>query len=149
MAKRISDYPAKSTFSNNDLYDCSSEDGAGGYISQKVTGKQLREEAVRQGVLRYRALLSQTGVSDASIVVLENNLGFTPAITYSDVGQQTVVLGFSPAANKTIIRTGSIDGQIGNSPLSSGSFKIYTNTYVGVASNNLLNNTYLEIDVYP
>lgn len=82
MAKKISDYPAKTSFNDTDLYDCSTDDLTGGYVSQKVTYLQLRNNIFG---IRFDQTYNETIISQLNTL----NSGFGETLLAA------------PGANKT------------------------------------------------
>lgn len=96
----------------------------------------------------YVATLSQGGTSAPVPVVLKNTLGGTLVFSRSDVGQYAAVLaGAFPTASKIWISPNSITDAAGNTIVisrgSANQIDISTN------SDNALNDTAIEIRVYP
>ena len=99
----------------------------------------------------YTALLTQTGTSAPTAVVLENTLGFEPTWLYSSTGlysttnpifqnNKTTVNIFQNINGYSYLFYGYIIGNI----IYIGSVFLFSN----IAQNNLLTNTGIEIRVY-
>lgn len=107
----------------------------------------------------FRALLTQVGTSDPTVVILENTLGFTPTFSYSGPGEYNcVAAGGSFPINKTYVNIAAgqtIDGVEGGimastSPITfAGSFIIFTTGFSSGPQDNELLNTSFEILIYP
>jgi hypothetical protein len=57
----------------------------------------------------YTALLSQSGTSAPTAIVLENTLGVTPTLTYNNVGDYTIECTGCFTTDKTTVSTGYTD----------------------------------------
>jgi len=105
------------------------------------------------GYKKYTALLTQVGTDDPSVVILENTLGGIPTVTYSSDGNYFITLVGKWTSNKTGVFTAQLDSAIfsalilDNDTITISTQNISTGT--PVASNGLLNNSLIEIRVYP
>ncbi|MCA9747523.1 MAG: hypothetical protein KC414_00280, partial [Romboutsia sp.] len=107
----------------------------------------------------YRALVTQSGTSAPTAVVLENTLGGTPVWSYITPGTYRLTLSGAFTLNKTAINIGNNNffSTIFNAPyqvLIDHSVVDYIEVYptdIGTLTqaNDLLINTYIEILVYP
>jgi hypothetical protein len=102
----------------------------------------------------YTALLTQTGLTPPTVVVLENTLGFTPTWEYVDLGwYRTNNTSFT---EKTAIFLGNPDTSTGTEVLtfassrtpSSGGSVVIQSRNAGARTNGMFFNTPIEIRVY-
>jgi len=102
------------------------------------------------GYKSYIALLTQTGTSAPVPVVLINTLGFIPSYAYSSAGQYTIT-GTSFPSNKTAVITSGINnpGTIAKTILSSTQILLFTYDDSGTSVDTLLEDSFIEIRVYP
>lgn len=100
--------------------------------------------AVTPGVKRYKALISQTGTSAPTAIVLENSLG-TVTFGYSSAATYTVNSSGLFTANKTALymTSKSASNGIGLNQLNANTLNLLTQ------SDGFLSNTTLLIEVYP
>lgn len=123
--------------------------GTAKYIltSSSVEGQGLINTKV------YRALLTQTGTSAPTAVVLENTLGVTPTFSYVGVGNYTLTATGVVTAGKMFARiqaalTGGYWSSV-NTLSSPNTVQIQTFNNVGGGTNAQLNSTPIEIIIYP
>jgi len=99
----------------------------------------------------YVALLTQTGTSTPTAVVLENTLGGTPTLGYTSAGLYTVTLTGAFTANKTVtltnINSTNVLYSMQAERTSANVVSVTTKSTV-TATNALMTNSILEIRVY-
>jgi antitoxin component HigA of HigAB toxin-antitoxin module len=113
-------------------------------------------------VLRYKALLTQSGTDAPVATVLENSLGGTPSITYVDVGTYNLTLDKAFRTNKTFVLTGlglsfsSFTGTlfryqiIGEDTIRLFTYLLDAGDITSVSlANGKLSNFSIQIEVYP
>jgi len=109
-------------------------------------------DSTYKGYKVYTAILSQSGTSDPTSIVLENTLGFTPTYQYSDVGEYRInsVAGF--ITNKTVVILGQMNNQLNGSVIVDTSRINITSQDLSsgtpFGTDGLLANTLLEIRIY-
>lgn len=119
--------------------------------TELVTLDQLNA-AAPSGVKRYKALISQTGTSAPTVIVLENSIG-TITFGYSSVGGYTISSSGLFTVDKTFwnIPSGP-NGNNTNSINQATASLMYlwsTNVVTGVNVNNGMADTPILIEVYP
>ena len=108
----------------------------------------------------YKALLTQSGTSAPVATVLENTLGGTVVWSYSGPGQYTGTLAGAFTENKTfVLIQGSNDGDTSSAYIYDRAYRNSGGDEIGVvtaiiadppvATNSLLNSTFLLVEVYP
>lgn len=101
----------------------------------------------------YTALLTQVGTDDPSVVILENTLGGIPTVTYSSDGNYFITLVGKWTSNKTGVFTAQLDSAIFSALILDNDTIIIStqniSTGTPIASNGLLNNSLIEIRIYP
>jgi hypothetical protein len=101
----------------------------------------------------YRALLSQNGTDNPVVTILENTLGAAVVWTYDAVGSYLGTCTGVFTVNKTAIHTGQNYGNLGNEvtyAYPNDVDTVYIETIDDkVSANDILNNTFVEILVYP
>lgn len=112
-----------------------------------VTLSQLESYGSTATYKKYVALLTQSGLNVPTAVILENTLGGTPTMGRPNVGEYTVTLTGVFTANKTTLIITPRDGEIIGTRWTDAN-TITITTYLGLASDNVLNNTTFEIRVY-
>lgn len=103
------------------------------------------------GYLVYTAIISQTGTSAPTAIVLENTIGAI-TLSYSLVGQYRINSSGLFTLNKTVIYGNSISNNsdtIFYIPQTVNYCSINTRTLGGSTANDILFNTFVEIRVYP
>lgn len=150
MEQRIYDLPnAPLPLDPDSYYEVLVPDGssATGYTSCKV------KPSSNQPYKKYVALLSQLSTSAPSAVVLENTLGAVPVWSYHSTGNYDLTLSGAFTANKTFVILGQYSSAIISSNLiSTNVVRISTEDASGgtpSALNGILDNTAIEIRVYP
>ena len=105
------------------------------------------------GYKKYTALLTQVGTDDPSVVILENTLGGIPTVTYSSDGNYFITLVGKWTSNKTGIFTAQLNSAIFSALILDNDTIIIStqdiSTGTPIASNGLLNNSLIEIRIYP
>lgn len=105
------------------------------------------------GYKKYTALLTQVGTDDPSVVILENTLGGIPTVTYSSDGNYFITLVGKWTSNKTGIFTAQLNSAIFSALILDNDTIIISTEYIStgtpIASNGLLNNSLIEIRIYP
>jgi hypothetical protein len=108
------------------------------------------------GVKRYKALLTQSGTDAPVATVLENSLGVVPSYGYVDVGTFTITATGVLTLNKTTILFGSnistdfLDTAfIQSTNLTLDGLTFWTYDFQTNATNGVLLNTLITIEVYP
>lgn len=103
--------------------------------------------------LVYTALLNQAGTDDPTVTILENTLGEEPAITYDSIGNYRITLVGKWTTDKTAVFTQQIGATIFSSLILDNDTIIISTEYIStgtpIASNGLLNNSLIEIRIYP
>lgn len=100
---------------------------------------------------KYVALLTQSGTSAPTVIVLENTLSGNPASSYFSQGRYRLTLtGAFPNANKVAILLGHTDGssQLVASWVDANKIEVNTSDFAASFQNNLLFNDTIEIRVY-
>lgn len=101
---------------------------------------------------KYVALLTQTGTSAPTAIVLENTLGFTPTWTYDSVGTYFINSSTGFTLNKTFVM---IANGLNQSPVtgiyiqSTSRIDVVTTSAVFGLVNDALFKTAIEIRIYP
>lgn len=109
------------------------------------------------GVKKYKALLTQTGTSAPTAVVLENSLSGTPTFSYNGVGNYSLTLAGEFVSNKTFvlfgvgdqvqsISTGIVMSSVAAQP---NNVAIFTFDAADVPTDEILYSTAILIEVYP
>ncbi|HLF53538.1 MAG TPA: hypothetical protein VI621_14670, partial [Flavobacterium sp.] len=95
----------------------------------------------------YTALLTQSGTSAPTAIILENTFGVVPTFTYEGVGQYSVTLNGGFITDKTwqMISSNNIGSQDKLEIYDNGDDSVWIDT---VTSNGKLNKTPIEIRVY-
>lgn len=105
------------------------------------------------GYKKYTALLTQVGTDDPSVVILENTLGGIPTVTYSSDGNYFITLVGKWTSNKTGVFTAQLGSAIFSALILDNDAIIIStqniSTGTPIASNGLLNNSLIEIRIYP
>lgn len=124
-----------------------------------ATGKAVYVNGVSipVGYKVYRALVSQTGLNNPTAVILENTLGGVPVWTRAGIGDYRLTLAGVFTANKTTAREGiaylyasSFPRYFAGDRLSSNVYQVLTySNAAGLAADDVLLNTLIEIFVYP
>lgn len=107
----------------------------------------------------YKALLTQTGTSAPTAVILQNTFGATLVITRGGVGDYTITLAGAFTANKTVIKHKTIvmydntisfiGGAFISRRVDSDTIQLFTqDTIGGTDTDAILTNEYIEIEVY-
>jgi len=98
---------------------------------------------------KYEALLSQQALQDPTVSsLLNNNTGQTLTWVYTDVGQYTAVGDF-PDITKCALIPGTSPGASHIASLfTTSSVTIFTFDTAGLAANEVLSNTFIEIRIY-
>jgi len=99
----------------------------------------------------YTALLTQTGTSAPTAIVLENTLGVTPTLGYNNVGQYSISATGAFTIDKTWIIFNSVNANaqtISNNLKQLDGVSILTRSMSGTSINDVLNSTEIEIRVY-
>ena len=127
--------------------------GTGEAITLVDAGGNLkRGDAVISGVKRYKALISQTGTSAPTVIVLENSLG-TITYGYSSVGGYTISSSALFTVGKTYwnVQSGPNANTTSaiNQATSSSMILWTTQVSTGANINAGLNSTPILIEVYP
>lgn len=150
MEKRIYDLPnAPLPLDPNSYYEVLIPDGssATGYTSCKIKPSNI------SGVKKYKALLSQSGTSAPTVHILENTLSGTPVWSYSSNGVYNATLSNEFTLNKTSVKLGqNPDSLISSVIISTSVISVNSQDLSGgtpSAANGLLDNTVIEIEVYP
>jgi hypothetical protein len=145
---RISELTAHSTgvLAATDLIEVSQDLGAGIFGSRKLTGLQLRN-----GIKTYKANLTQTGTSAPTATVFINTLSGTPTFSYVGVGSYELTLTAEFTNNKTyvIMNTGGKNGFARAWRVDVDKIRVETYTTLFVASNDILDQVSLIIEVHP
>lgn len=130
-------------------------------IMQNDTPKETTTQAIADlgggggsSYLVYTALLTQSGTDAPVATVLENTLGGTVVWSYGGAGLYTATLAGVFTANKTavFISSSDVEGNPYSFAAKSQTEDTVSVTIVftdGVPSNDVLNNTSIEIRVYP
>ncbi|MNX35444.1 hypothetical protein D3C86_657100 [compost metagenome] len=117
-----------------------------------ASGLIKRGDAVVSGVKRYKALISQTGTSDPTVIVLDNSLGFTPVWTRTAIGAyEGSMPGIAPDKTIRLISGETNDDYtfgISMGTLGGSHLKV-TTRLAGVPTDSLLNKTSIIVEVYP
>lgn len=123
--------------------------------SQKIAISDLRKTLIPYSV--YKALITQSGTGDPTVIVLENTLGGDIVWTRSSLGIYNGVLsGAFPDANKFFAKNGFVMNvdvssvaikPFGISRVDSDNIKIQTGT-TSTLQDGVLNSTPIEIQVY-
>ena len=96
----------------------------------------------------YSALISQSGTSDPTVIVLKNTIG-NIVWSYSDVGDYIGTLAGAFTANKTMCFYGSILGRFMYiEVMSTDTLELSTANITNTPTNSLLNSQSIEIRVY-
>ena len=124
-------------------------------ITADTTGKSLvTKEYVNANTRPYKvytALLTQTGTSAPTAIVLENTLGVTPTLGYNGVGQYSINATGAFTVDKTWVIFNSINynsQNISNNIKLLNGITILTRSITGTSIDNVLNSTEIEIRVY-
>ena len=124
-------------------------------ITADTTGKSLvTKEYVNANTRPYKvytALLTQTGTSAPTAIVLENTLGVTPTLGYDGVGQYSINATGAFTIDKTWIIFNSVNYNaqtISNNIKVLNGIIILTRSMTGTSIDNVLNSTEIEIRVY-
>jgi len=129
-----------------------------GVIETLATTEVLAAEALATEPKEYVALLTQTGTNAPVATVLKNTLGSVPVWSYDVVGGYYLTLSNAFTANKTNVEAIKLlwkDTALINDDIYCKIGKVSTSvilleTYFGGANaNNILNNDFIEIKVYP
>ncbi len=145
MAKvTISDLTAAATLDGTELVELE-QDGA----SVQCTTQDIADLGGGASYLKYVALLTQTGTDAPVATVLENTLGGTVVWTRDDVGTYLGTLAGVFIENKTFAIIGSSGGQNGVFRVATDVVIVATLDNSGVATDELLSGTGIEIRVYP
>jgi hypothetical protein len=137
MASKITDYPAKTTFNDGDLYDVSTFDGVTTYTSEKMTFTQLKAEL--NSALSFSSIYSADGsLTAARTVTLTsvNTLTFDGGLT-TFKGQDTTSSNYAAKfqdSTGTDIMVVRNDGRVGINGTAD------PNTTLSVTSTTLFNN---------
>lgn len=119
-----------------------------GSISIDLTDPSAPDLSV--GYRSYVALLTQSGTSAPTAIVLKNNTGLTWTFDYVDVGDYDALPSVAPSDdNKVLVFGGDGTGDITKMRWRSGSAKIETKNSSFVGDNGRLSNTPIEIRIYP
>tara|TARA_R110000823_G_scaffold306384_9_gene428776 strand:+ start:1184 stop:1582 length:399 start_codon:yes stop_codon:yes gene_type:complete len=99
----------------------------------------------------YTILLTQAGNSDPVATILQNTLSGVPVWTRNGVGDYTVTLAGVFTVNKTWLSSCGISGATNKlgQLYYDGVNTIGMLTFSGIASDDILSNTSVEIRVYP
>ena len=150
MEKRIYDLPnAPLPLDKNSYYEVLVPDGssATGYTSCRIKPSNI------SGFKKYKALLSQSGTSAPTVHILENTLSGAPVWSYSSNGVYNATLSNEFTLNKTSVKLGQYhDSLISHVIISTSVISVNSQDLSGgtpSASNGLLDNTVIEIEVYP
>lgn len=129
-----------------------------GEVTTITTVEGLEEVAEATEPKVYVALLTQTGTDAPVATVLKNTLGSVPVWSYDVVGGYYLTLSNAFTANKTNVEAIKLlwkDTALINDDIYCKIGKVSTSvilleTYFGGANaNNILNNDFIEIKVYP
>lgn len=103
------------------------------------------------GLKKYVALLTQTGTSAPTATVLENTLGGTPTYSYDSQGIYILTLAGAFDVNKTTVKLmNNTDADSKFMAQRSSSDTVLLRTHNSLAAaNDQLNNSLIEIIVYP
>ncbi len=117
------------------------------------TNGKLKRIASSTSYKVYTALLTQTGTGAPTATVLENTLGGTVVWARTSTGDYTGTLSGAFTTGKTVARA-SISNFSGypifSMPTSSvNSLHLVTSSYVGAATDGVLDGSFVEIRVYP
>ena len=96
-------------------------------------------------------MLTQTGTSAPTAIVLENTLGVTPTLGYNGVGQYSINATGAFTVDKTWVIFNSINynsQNISNNIKLLNGITILTRSITGTSIDNVLNSTEIEIRVY-
>jgi len=98
----------------------------------------------------WKGLISQSGTSAPTAIVLENTLGGTITFAYSSVGVYTATLVGAFTLDKTFIIANNVDdGFLGVARNSDDVINFGSTDTSLAASNNILNKIALSIEIYP
>ena len=108
---------------------------------------------ITNGVKRYKALLTQTGISAPTATILENTLGEVPTYNYSSPGAYTLTVVASLfTQNKTVVTIGTnyASSCFPNTYRQSATeIRFWTANYSDTNVDEYLIETLLLIEVYP
>lgn len=141
------------TFNNTGVLNIANLAGPGdAEVVTDLNGNLKRGNAVVSGVKRYKALISQTGTSAPTVIVLENSLG-TITYGYSSVGGYTITSPALFTVGKTYwnVQSGPNANTTSaiNQATSSSMILWTTQVSTGANINAGLNSTPILIEVYP
>jgi hypothetical protein len=125
----------------------------GGTSSQYVMGDGSLSNGFTGGTIYkvYTVLITQSGINNPTVTVLENTLGYTPSLSRNLAGQYEIgVTGTTIPMYSITENTTNINYVFRMTPsFNMGIYTIAIITYdSGVATDGLLNNTPIEIRVY-
>lgn len=138
-----------SNIDDDDVFELQIKDGGSDNLkSAKITKAEL-VKALNGEWLIYRALLTQSGTSAPSVVVLENTLSGTIVWAYSAIGRYIGTLTGAFLANTTFFSATLTDGfgNVGIYRNDDDSIGVKTTDTSFSAANGLLNDTCVEIRV--
>jgi hypothetical protein len=143
---------APNNLSTNTTYTLPTADGTNGQVLQTNGSSTLSWF----GAKKYVALLTQTGTSAPTAIVLENTLSGTPTLTRTGIGSYELTLNSEFTTDKTWVVGGSADNNAGGGDFATldirrlNANKITLITYDNFSvSDNMLVSTSIEIRVYP
>lgn len=121
------------------------------YIVNNLSGQTITNEPILRPYKVYTALLLQSGGGYPTTTLLDNNLEGVPYYLYAAPGHYTINLANAFTSAKTTILFGPGDSSgviYGWEWNSSSQITIYSLDSAGNKTDNLLNNTTIEIRVY-
>lgn len=124
------------------------------YIVKKIGSAFKSRKTKRSYLLGYKsyvALLTQTGTSAPSAIVLDNSLGFTPVWSYDSQGSYFLTYSGGFTTNKTTVLINQNRSNRHNAAYWNDSNSITVETSVistNTLADDILENTLIEIRVY-
>lgn len=129
----------------------------GGPASAQEQSHWYTIDDLKESVLPYKvytALLTQSGTSAPTAVVLQNTIG-TVTLAYNGTGGSRILCGTSFPLNKTTVSIsnpttsgGVLTGTAGGFNAAAGVIVLNTKDLTGASANSLLNKTLVEVRVY-
>lgn len=117
-------------------------------VTETINGQPISQ--VLPTYKKYIALLSQTGTNPPTAIILENTLSDLPVWSYDVVGSYLLTLNSEFTLNKTfVLISGVVQGQSLGVRKNNDSVNIFTEDSGGIATNGKLDETAIEIRVYP